>query len=274
MISLCPMMAHRKLMMSIAPCYNLRHLTATLLNLALARCESHEARSSILFFCDLSLNANSPYIYGEEPCGVVSPSTLYQQDVDGNLFVADKDLSPDTDDNSDCMDNDSSSGTTTIDHDSPEHDPNANVDGNPDGDDMDPLLLNSSSYRALMTGGIKVMDLKSYITPMQMCSSRHWNPSHPCPPHDNHDSNQKCDHEYHAMMATTFVYLDDKKIQDILDLKQWIACRVYMKQLEMVRVRRPIWERKEKAQERNGKKFRFAGIDKDMKRKEGCEGKS
>ncbi|KAI5810376.1 hypothetical protein BZA77DRAFT_361307 [Pyronema omphalodes] len=154
------------------------------------------------------------------------------------LWSSEKDLSPDTDDDSDCMDNDSSSSTTTLDHDSPEHDPNANVDGNSDGDDMDPFLLNSSSYRARMNG------------------------------------NQKCDHEYHAMMATKFMYPDDKKIQDILDLKQWIACRAYTKQLEMVRVRRPIWERKEKAEERNGKKVRFAGIDKDMKMKEGCEDES
>ncbi|KAI5820141.1 hypothetical protein BZA77DRAFT_349562 [Pyronema omphalodes] len=246
-------------------------MTATFINYALARCETHEARLSILFSYDRFLKANLPYIYGDEPCGLVSPSTIYQKDAEGNVFVAEKDLSWGADEDSDSMDNDSSSGKA--DHDSPEHDPNSNVDGNSDGDDIDPFLLNSSSYRARMNGWIKVLDLKNYITPMPICSSRHWNASNPCPPHDNHDINQKCDYEYHAMMAAKYMYPDDKKIQDILDLKQWVACRAYTKQLEMVRVRRPIWERKEKGEDRNRKTYQFAGINRGMMMKEGREGK-
>ncbi|KAI5820789.1 hypothetical protein BZA77DRAFT_340906 [Pyronema omphalodes] len=155
-------------------------------------------------------------ILAAEGCRLVSPSTHYHKDAQGNVFTTDQDLPIDE-------------NYTTC---------------------------NNISPNARINDWIKVIDLRKYIIDAPMHSSSQWNFVHPCFP-GNNNINQQYAVENEKIMATKMKYPQDKNIQEILDLKQWIACWAYTEELKTVRAKRQILERDFEEEDGRGKGFGF-----------------
>ncbi|KAI5820780.1 hypothetical protein BZA77DRAFT_367659 [Pyronema omphalodes] len=83
-------------------------------------------------------------------------------------------------------------------------------------------------------------------------------------------TNAEDDTRHHTIPGTP----QDMNIQEILDVREWIACWAYMQELETVRAKRQILKRDLKEEDRRGEGFGYVGMEREMKMMEGHVTKS